>query len=620
MANTSINLVNLDFEELKTGFKDFLATQSQFKDYSYEGSNMSVLLDVLAYNTYMNAFYLNMVANEMFLDTSVIRENIVARTKELNYLPRSFQSSRVEVDISIKTDGSVSVVNIPKNTAFTTRIDNENYVFVTDSAVVASGPTATKTTGPIFLYEGAYYTDTFIYSGKIEQRFILNNPTIDTDSLTVVVIEDNGGTTLNYTKATSLFDKTNLSQIYFLQLAENNQYEIRFGDGVTGRQPKKNSVILCEYRVTSGELPNGAFDFKSAGAINGFDDITVTTIKPAESGLVGESIESIKYNAPRYFTSQERAITEEDYSTLLKLNYPEINTVNVFGGEKVNPPQYGKVYVAVDLKAFEGVPDIKKEEYQRFLKSRCSLSIDPVLVDPEFTYVAIKSLVRYNVNLTEKTPSTIRTLVSDKIRSYNETRLNDFNKTLRYSELLTEIDNTDESIISNDTEIQMVKYYTPIFEVPQNITFEFGQKLENDFANILDRHPSNYLTVLSSNKIVVDGIVCEIEDDGLGNVMLISGENTADTLGERFGFQTDINTGNAGEAGDEVHAKIRNIGTIDYTTGRIDIIKLKISSIVNGGELKVFARPKFKDIFSSNQTILTIRNEDLSVSVSAERE
>ena len=594
-ANTSINLVNLDFTSLKESLKTYLKTQNTFKDYDFEGSNINVLLDVLSYNTYMNTFYLNMIGNEMFLDSAQLRESVISRAKELNYTPRSFKSARATVTLTIQTDGSVASVTMPKGTAFNARIGSNTFTFSTDENKVISGANSTFISDEIVIYEGQYVNDTFtVNNSDTSQRFILSNPTIDTASLTVTVIEDNGAEILSYLKATSLFDKQSNSQIFFVQGAENDKYEILFGDGVLGRKPKDNSIVVCEYRICKGELPNGAFKFTSDGAIQTFSNVAVTTVSAAAQGAIHESIESVKFNAPRYFTTQERAITAEDYRNLLLLNFPEINAVSVYGGEEAVPPVFGKVFIAIDLKNVDGVPDIRKQQYYNFIKPRSSLSIDPVFIDPDFMYVDIVSTVRYNLNTTALNSESLKELILTAIRGFNGTYLDDFNTTLRYSSLVKTIDATDRSILSNDTIIRPIRVVLPEIGIEKNYDIDFAQELENNFADLKKTHPSSYISTIESTNFVVQNKLVSLKDDGKGNITTITLDGTNNVV-------------------------VNIVGTVDYETGKIQLQKLNITQYIGSG-IKIFARTKRKDISSLLRTILTIKDEDVHINIVSERE
>ena len=594
-ANTSINLVNLDFTSLKDSLKTYLKTQNIFKDYDFEGSNINVLLDVLSYNTYMNTFYLNMIGNEMFLDSAQLRESVISRAKELNYTPRSFKSARATVTLTIQTTGNTSSITMPKGTTFNSRIGSNTFTFSTDENKVISGANSTFVSDEFVIYEGQYVNDTFtVNNSDASQRFVLSNPTIDTDSLTVTVIEDNGAEILSYLRATSLFDKQANSQIFFVQGAENDKYEVLFGDGVLGRKPKDNSVVVCEYRISKGELPNGAFKFTSDGAIQGFSNVVVTTVSAAAQGAIHETIESVKFNAPRYFTTQERAITAEDYRNLLLLNFPEINAISVYGGEEAVPPVYGKVFIAVDLKNVDGVPDIRKQQYYNFIKPRASLSIDPVFIDPDFMYVSIDSTVRYNLNTTALNSESIKELILTAIRDFNGTYLDDFNTTLRYSSLVKTIDATDRSILSNDTTIRPIRLVLPETGIEKNYDIDFAQELENNFADLQTNHPGNYLSTIESTNFVVQNKLVSLEDDGKGKIRTVTLDGTT-------------------------HVVVNEVGTVDYKTGKVQLKRLNITEYTGNG-IKIFARTKRKDISSLLRTILTIKDEDIHINIVSERE
>jgi hypothetical protein len=594
-ANTSINLVNLDFTSLKESLKTYLKTQNTFKDYDFEGSNMSVLLDVLSYNTYMNTFYLNMIGNEMFLDSAQLRESVISRAKELNYTPRSFKSARATVTLTVQTDGSVASVTAPKGTSFNSRIGSNTFTFTTDQNIVFSGANSTFVSDQIVIYEGQYVNDTFtVNNSDTRQRFVLSNPTIDADSLTVTIIEDNGAEILTYLKATSLFDKQANSQIFFVQGAENDKYEVLFGDGVLGRKPKDNSIVVCEYRICKGELPNGAFKFTSDGAINGFSNVVVSTISAAAQGSIHESIDSVKFNAPRYFTTQERAVTAEDYRNLLLLNFPEINAVSVYGGEEAIPAVYGKVFIAVDLKNVDGVPDIRKQQYYNFIKPRSSLSIDPVFIDPDFMYVDVTTTIRYNLNITPLNSESIKQEVLTAITAFNSAYLDDFNKTLRYSNFVKAIDAADRSILSNDTIVRPIRLITPTLNADTNYDVDFAQSIENNFAALATQHPSNYISSIESTNFVTKNKIVFLEDDGNGVIRIVTLEGNN-------------------------HVVVENVGSIDYNTGKVQLRKLNVTSY-SGTGIKIYARTKRKDISSLLRTLLTIKAEDVRINIISERE
>lgn len=583
MANSSIILSSLDFDTIKNTLKSYLKTQSRFNDYDFDGSNMSVLLDLLSYNTFHNSFYLNMIGSEMFLDSAQLRDSVVSHAKELNYTPRSFKSAVAQIAIVVKSsDLTKNSLLATKGTTFTSTQFNRTFTFtIPENVILPAYETADgfRYFGAIFdIYEGYYITDTYTYTYGSFDRIILSNKNIDTSSITVTVFEDNGANPIVYKEAKSLFDLTSASPVFFIQGAENDSYEIVFGDGVSGRLPKNNSVITVEYRICNGELPNGCNQFVPDSPIDGETKITINTLSVAAGGSVSESIESIKKNAPRHFATQERAITTEDYETLLKTNFPEINAVHAYGGENLDPPQYGKVFVAVDLKEFDKVPDVKKTEYFKFLKPRSPVSIDPVFVNPDYTYIAITSKVKYNVNVTSLTPSDIQTIVTSSIQQYAINNLNNFSSTFRYSKLCQQIDNSQLSIISNETDFQLIKTFVPTLGTYSTFDVNFGVPLSVRYFT-----DSNYSVY--STQFIYKGLSAYIRDDGMGSLNIVSAYT---------------------------NEPIIKIGTIDYTTGLLQLSNFIIDSFV-GSEIRVYAYALNKDIQVTNNVILNIIGTDISI-------
>jgi hypothetical protein len=542
-----------------------------------------------------------MIGNEMFLDTALLRDSVVSHAKELNYVPTSFKSAEATVSLLISSaDTTRRSITVPKGITFTSRIGSKSFTFSTNENIVITDVQIINNqavfagTG-IVLYEGDYAIDTYTVSPGTNTRYLITNPQVDTSSIQVTVTEDLGASVYTYTQATSLFDVNADSTVFFLQGAENNTYEIVFGDGVSGRLPKTNSIITIEYRVSSGELGNGCDTFYPDNPIDGESSIQVITYFPSSGGSISESIESIKFNAPRHFTTQERAITTSDYVTLLMQKFPEVNTATAYGGENVYPPQFGKVFVCVDLIGSDVVPDVKKIEYYNYLKPRSPLSIEPVFVDADHLYIALDSTVNYNLNISNLNPADIRTLVVSSILSYAQNNLNNFNKTLRYSKLVNAIDNADKSIVSNETTVTACRYFTPSVGVYQTYNIDFGMPLDITF-------PENQSAItLSSDKhtvwtseITYNGQRAYIEDDGEGNIRIVV------TVGG-------------------IHKVIQNIGTVNYTTGFVTIKNIKIDEF-SGSFMKFYASTKSKDIFSKNNTVLKISESDINVTINQVRE
>jgi len=587
---TSNDLTTLDFASIKENLKLYLKSQDLFRDYDFEASNINVLLDVLAYNTSLNGFYLNMVANEMFLDSALLRDSIVSHAKELNYIPRSFRSAQARVNITLRDNSENATVLIPRGTSFTGTAGSRNFTFTTNQNIQAFSTDTQNVflATDVVLYEGDYVQDSYVADTQNPVRYLITNKTVDTTSLRVTVIEDNGATVLNYDIRDSLFGLGATSQVFFLQAAENDSYEILFGDGVIGRPPKNNSIVLIEYRACNGELPNGIRTFAAD------DDITTATVTDirvlsrASGGSIPESVESIKFNAPRAFTTQERVVTAQDYATLLKANFSEINDIAAYGGEEFDPPQFGKVIIAVDLKNTDSLPDTYRAKYRDFIKPRSPLSIDPVFIVPNYMYLTVSSNVKYDITQTALGVDDMKSLVVSAIQSFNFNNLNGFNKTLRYSKFIAAIDGAQDAIISNDTTVEATQFISLNVAERTNYTIDFGMPLVNDIGQKQGDHSSNQRAVVRTDTFLYQGEQCSIEDNGLGDLIII--KSTTST-----------------------HTQLTSIGSVNYETG-----VLRINNFLpqdQKPQIKVTVTPREKDITAKNRSILRVLDADINVRI-----
>ena len=590
MANSSINLIDLDFNSLKSSLKAHLSSQSKFQDYDFDGSNMSVLLDVLSYNSYLNTFYMNMVASEMFLDTAQIRDSVVSHAKELNYLPRSFRSATANVNIAITPSTNVSSVVIPAGTGFTGRLGSNTFNFIVDSDIAIT----TSSNGVFYsnntvIYEGSSVLDVFVKNeSATNQRFLLNNPNIDTSSIQINVKENGGANTYNYIQSFFLYGLTSTSLAFFVQAAENDQYEVIFGDNFTGRTPKNGATIEVAYRICNGELPNGIDTFVNNSSIDGHSNVSVVTVSSAISGSISESIESIKFNAPRSYQTQERAITENDYKTLLLREFPEIQAISVFGGEKANPPQYGKVFIALDIASADIIPDSNKNNYNRYLSDKVPLATVVEFVEPSFVYLSINGDVKYNFTVTDLSENQLKTIVASSIVDYSNEYLNDFNVSFRYSNFLASVDASHFSILNNDTSINPYIKIIPTLGVDSSFSISFD-------TNILITTPSTSSHSISddrgvfSSPFTFNNLNCQLEDDGVGNMRIMKITPTS-------------------------HISLLNVGTVNYSTGLITLNNINIQQF-SGDAVKIYIKSVNNDYAVSKQNILKIDVEDIVISM-----
>ena len=590
MANTTIDLVGLDFNSLKNNLKSFLKNNTQFKDLDYEGSNINVLLDVLAYNTYLNAFYTNMVASEMFLDTAQLRDSVVSHAKELNYAPRSFASAQAQITVAITPTSNVTSIVVPKYTSFTSRVGSNTYTFSTeDTQILISSSNGTYST-QLTIFEGTLLTESFVIStSNNQQRFVISNPTVDTSSVDINVYEDGGQNIISYVKKEKIINLTPTDPIFFIQGAENQQYEIIFGDNVFGRRPKDGSTVVVKYRASSGELPNGALEFAVDSAIDGHTNIQVTGLTTSSGGAISESIDSIRYNAPRNFQAQDRAVTINDYEVLLQSKFSDIQAISAYGGEDVNPPQFGKVFIAVDLYDTEGASDARKAVFKQYIFDRSPVTINVVFVNPSFMYVKIITNVYFNTRNTNQTAFDIATATRAAISNYSSTTLETFKASLYYSNLVNEIDQSDSSIVSNDTTVHIIKRFVPNTGVSNIIDIETFNELQSNTGVSVSTTDPHYGGTLTSFNFIYQNTRCILVDDMLGNIYIAA---------VRTGY-VDI---------------LRKTGTIDYVVGRVNLNDFNITSF-EGNYIELVLVPKSKNINGYKNTLLVIDNQDVTVNV-----
>jgi hypothetical protein len=587
MANGFLTTTQLDLSSYKNSLKDYLRQQAQFADYDFEGSNMSVLLDVLAYNTYQNALYLNMIGSEMFLDTAQLRESLVSHAKELNYVPRSRTSAKITLNVTVPVAaGTPDTLTVPKYFKIQGK-DNSGtgtYYFTTNEPTIltrASGYTA-----EIDFYEGIESTEVFSYG----RRVIISSEDIDVDSITVFVrnsVEDT--TQTEWVRANDLFGLNATDKVFFVQGAEDFKYEITFGNNLVGKALTPGNIVYVQYRISSGAEANGITRFSAVNSVesNSVEVALINATDKTTSGSYQESNESIRFNSAKYFQTQQRAITSSDFVSLIKTNFPSLKNVIAYGGEEETPPRFGKVLIAAI--PFDGdiVSDSAKRKIQEFAKTRTTLSIDPIVIDPDFIYVDLESVVKYNVSSTTKTAGQIISAAETAIINYASLNLDDFNSDLRFSKLVKAIDDSDFSVISNETKLRLVKRIVPETNIPFTSTWTFENALLDDYTG---KRYTTERPVIQSTPFTYKGFQVTIEDNGLGQLFILSSE--IDPVG---------------------------CGTVDYATGTVNITSLIVDSY-DENYIKIYALPKNSDIETATNKVLVLEQEDIAISTVAARE
>ena len=468
MPYTQVN--NLDFADIKTAIKEYMRAESDFTDYDFEGSVISQLIDVLAYNTYYTAFNANMVVNELFLDSSTLRDNVVALAKQIGYAPKSITAPKAAINLQLLFTGTApSAIILKAGTGFITNYDNTLYEFVVaeDYRKEVVNGTATFTDLPV--YEGSLILDkTTVDTSLKNQRFIINNRGADVSTLKIKVFEANNSTVSNtYEKADNILSVGSTDRVFFLSEVEDEKYEIFFGDGVLGEKLSNNNVVEISYVTTSGASTNGAKTFTFNGTITDgdgnpvtvpFSVNTLTTSSVASGGAEIESVSDIKFNAPKYFGSQNRAVTSNDYSAIVRKIYPAISDIIVFGGEEQEPPAYGKVFLSIKPTEAASLSSFTKNQLTTELKKYTVASIRPEFIDPSILYVELDSGIYFDGTKTKLLTTDIASKVSKGVQDYLKTSGTEkFNGKFRYSKFVSVIDGADRAISSNDTSITMRK-------------------------------------------------------------------------------------------------------------------------------------------------------------------
>jgi len=599
MSQHKLEISELDFENIKASLRRFLSNQNEFKDYDFEGSSLSILLDLLSYNTHYLAYNANFVANEMFLDTAELRSSVASLAKLVGYTPNSARAPIADLRLVIN-DGSGSTISVPAGTKFTTTIDDVSYSFVSIDNKTITPVDGVYTLQSLNVYEGTYVNYNYtVDTADVDQRFLIPSDRVDTTTLKVSIQNSVSDTTTNtFTKATSITELDSTSKVYFLQEAEDGQYEIYFGDGVIGQALTDGNIITISYVVTNKTEANGASSFNISGSISGFTNITITVNSDAQGGSEPEAISSIKQNVPNFYAAQDRAVTVEDYKVKVKELYANTQAVSAWGGEDNDTPFYGRVYISILPATGSNLTDTTKTSLVTQLKKYSVASVTPVIVDPETTYILLTTTVKYDEQATTKSSDTLKSDVTTTITNYNLNTLQKFDSMFRHSKLIGLIDDTDNSILSNVTTIKFRKSFVPTLGSSTKYTISFN----NAFYNPHTGHRANAGGILQSSGFKINGDATNIwflDDDGSGNV-------------RRYRLVGSVRTYAA-----------QNQGTINYSTGQIVINSLNIASIENirsaaSTVIELTVEPNSNDIVPVRNQVLEIDVANSTINVEAD--
>jgi hypothetical protein len=596
---------NLDFDQIKTSIKDYLRANSTFTDFDFEGSNFSVLIDTLAYNTYITAFNSNMIVNESFLDSATLRENVVSLARNIGYVPRSRTAAKAQVSFNVSTTANTPTLTLQAGLVCVGSVDNTSYTFSIPDDISANVVGGVASFNNIEIYQGTFLTKQFVVDGSLDQRFILNNPFIDTSTISVYVkgINDSG-LGVEYSSVDNILEVNSSSRIYLLQEVQDEKYELLFGDGLIGQKLENNAVITVNYIVTDGEEGNGASSFSFSGSIRNASNATIDigsvsiiTNQSSQNGSEIESIDSVKYFAPRIYSSQYRAVTSRDYEAIIKKIYPDTESVTVIGGEELDPPEFGSVSISIKPKNGTFVSDFNKQQIINKLKQYSISGINQKIIDLKILYVEIDSSIYYNYAQVSAVES-LKTKVVNSLTEYsNSVDLNSFGGRFKYSKVLQIIDNTDISITSNITKVRIRRDLKALINQFAQYELCFGNKfhINSDGFNIKS----------TGFKISADPDTVYLTD-------VPNKDSSGNLDGSGKGILSIVKPLSDGTT----RIVVKSAGTVDYTKGEIKLGTINIISTSKENDIiEIQAFPESNDVVGLRDLYLNFSIEKSTINM-----
>jgi len=602
-----LRVTELDFDNIKDNLKFFLKGQDKFKDYDFEGSGMNILLDTLAYNTHYMAFNANMVANEMFLDSSSLRSSAVSHAKMLGYEVTSARAPKATINVNLQTTDATKTM--PSGTAFTATVDGTNYQFVTISDVTRANSGNSVNFDSVEIYEGTYIiSKNVVDSSNVDQKFILTDPRADTSTLTVKVQTSTSDTsTTTYTKADDITQLSATSTVYYLQEVERGRFEVYFGDGVISKALEDGNIVQLQYVVTNKGVANGVSSFTPPTSIDGATSIVVTTVSSAIGGAEQESVNSIKLKAPLNYSAQGRAVTTSDYEVYVKKLFANTQAVSVWGGEDgsydsstgvSSTPEYGKVFISVKSTTGVDLTSTQKDNLVKGLAPYKVASVTPVIVDAETTELILGVTFNFNSSSTTSTGTELASLVNTTLQNYNTSDLQSFNRPFRHSKVLRLIDETDTAILNNTTTVTIAKKFSPTLSTATSYNINFN----NRFYNPVSGYNATGGGIVSSTGFYMNSVTTIeyfFDDDGSGNLRIYY------LVGNTRTYTNST------------------AGTVDYPTGLIKINSMIITGVANvdgatSSQIRITALPNSNDIVPVRNQILEIDFSNTTITSSVD--
>ena len=593
-ANTDLIVTGLDFDVIRANLRTYISQKPEFTDYDFNDSALGTLLDLLAYNTYYNAIYANMATNEGFLDTAQLYDSVVSRAKAIGYTPTSARSATANIQLifpSATSNSSFRSIRVTKNTKFSASVNGTSYTFVAPQTYTIAANSSGGFADYITIKEGTPLTHRFAYNRTSNTSFVLPNQSVDTTSITVAVTSS--GNTVAYIKADDITTVNSSSKVFFVEADKDQKYKVAFGDGVLGYQPLTSSVVAISYRVCNGSAPNGANSFTLVGSTIDGQTVTVVPVGRAEGGAPIEDIESIRFNAPKLYETQNRTVTSNDYERIVLREYPDIQAVRVWGGEDNDPPIYGKVFLSAKPKTGTLLSSNRKSEIRTTLRKYNVQAIDVEMIDPTYLYIVPSVTVRYDSTKTTSTPGELASAIAARIISFESTYLSRFNQSFRYSKFLEYIDDTDDSIQTTNATIRLRKTFVPSTISADNYVVKFNNGIQRlgtkELISGVPTHPG-YGSITSS-AFIIDGLSSFFDDNGFGTL--------------RTYYRSG--TGRLGRTYTNYAA-----GTIDYDEGTVNINNFLPSSY-SGEAVSIIVSPLSPNISPVRNQILLMSQSEINI-------
>ena len=607
---------NLDFNDLRTQIKDYLRANSNFTDFDFEGSNFSVLIDTLAYNSYITAYNTNMAVNESFIDSATLRENVVSLARNIGYVPRSKKAAVSRITFTVDVPDNARAVKLKAGVVALGSVVNGNYIFsIPEDITVSPNADGIATFSNIEIFEGNLLRKSFrVDDSQPDAKYIIPNADIDTSTIRVSVQNADNTSTETYTPYTNIFNVDSDTRLFLIQEVEDERYQLLFGDNILGKKPSNGSIISATYIITNGANANGASNFTFSGTLTYVKggnelDITdgisaITTLQASENGDDIESIDTIKYLAPRVYASQYRAVTANDYASLIPFLYPNVDSVSAYGGEELDPPQYGKVFITIKPKNGEMLSDVAKDQIKNDLKQYTIAGIRQEFLDLKYLFVEYDSTVSYDPSMVTES-NDLFSRITKSIEKYSKSSdINSFGGRLKYSKLLSHIDQVDNGITSNITKLTIRRNMVPAYNALANYEICYGNAFHVDLEGFN----------IKSSGFTVEGIsgtlfITDVPDVSSGEAAVSSSTDAGDVFSARP-ISLNAKTGSISIISIDDQGQVRTVisraGTVDYVKGEIILFPITINSTVLDNRIEISATPESYDVVAKENLYIVL--------------